>query len=247
METLDEAGQNEVDDSLASWRQGDFVLGEHWFLFRTDAKRPLTSDAAIAAGMDGDVVEVEVCGFVIITQTCDIVRRCGGRPFVEVCPLVKVDDTTFHEVEFGRRPNYAFVPGAAQQQLVADLDRVMTIEKSVVAGWVRVEGCTTDADTRRLSRALARKRARMAFPDDFVAAASKLTSRLSSKHDKDSDEGRALRSLREIRVQASPSWDADRIELMFFFIRNEDDPTIEQQDSSSRTRAVTSMRGSNSF
>ncbi len=49
--------------------------------------------------------------------------------------------------------------------------------------------------------------------------------RLQAKHTKSSDEGAALRALREIRVQASPSWNASDIELMFWFIRNEDEPT----------------------
>ena len=105
----------------------------------------------------------------------------------------------------------------------------MTVEKAVVASWNRVAGCRGDDEARRLSLALARKRARVAFPDDFVAFASDLVSRMSSKHDKQSDEGRALRSLREIRVRAAPSWDADEVELMFWFIRNEDEPQFEKQ------------------
>jgi hypothetical protein len=228
--TLDDEGRKQVDEELYTWRQGDFVLGEQWFLFRTDTERPLTSDGAAAADQHIETVEVEVHGFVIVTQTCDLVRRCGERPFVEVCPLVEVDEATLREVERGRRPNYAFIPGAADRRLVADLDRVMTIEKSVVAGWHRVEGCRTDADVRRLSGALARKRARVAFPDDFVPFASRLIKRLSSKHDRESDEGRALRSLLEIRVHASPSWTAESVELTFLFIQNEDDPTFKQQD-----------------
>lgn len=94
------------------------------------------------------------------TQTCDLVRRCADRPFVEVSPLVEVDDRVLREVERGRRPNYGFIPGVAPRRLVADLDRVMTVEKAVVAAWARVEGSRTDDDARRLSLALARKRAR---------------------------------------------------------------------------------------
>ncbi len=52
-------------------------------------------------------------------------------------------------------------------------------------------------------------------------------SRMSSKHDKQSDEGRALRALREIRVRAEPSWDADEVKLAFWFIRDADDATFE--------------------
>ena len=77
-----------------------------------------------------------------------------------------------------------------------------------------------------MSLALARKRARFAFPDEFVRFVAKLQRRMSGKHDKDSDEGRALRALREIRVRAAPAWDAQEVDLVFWFIRNEDDPTF---------------------
>ena len=142
-------------------------------------------------------------------------------PYVEVSPLVEVDEGTLREIARGRRPNYALVPTVADERFVADLDRVMTVEKSVVAGWDRVAGCESDEDRRRLSGALARKRARPAFPDDFVAMVSQLMNRMSSKHDKESDEGRALRALREIRVRAAPSWDDDPVEITLLFIRDE--------------------------
>lgn len=229
MEVLDDDGRQQVDQQLEDWRQGDCVVGEQWFLFRTDVARPLTDGGAAAAEEGVENAEAEALGFAVITQTCDLVRRCEVRPFAEVCPLVEVDETVLREAERGRRPNYAFIPGVADQQLVADLDRVMTVEKSVVAGWERVPGCLDDDDTRRLSLALARKRARTAFPDDFVAFASPLMKRMSSKHDKESNEGRALRALREIRVRAAPFWDADEVGLMFWFIRNEDEPTFENQ------------------
>jgi hypothetical protein len=52
------------------------------------------------------------------------------------------------------------------------------------------------------------------------------THRMSQKYDKGSDERRALRALREIRTRAAPSWDAHTVHLMFWFIRNKDQPTF---------------------
>lgn len=227
MEPLDSDGCASVDAALLTWRQGDCVVGEQWFVFRTDLERPLTSDGAAAAAEGVDTAESEVFGFMVLTQTCDLVRKSSERPFVEVCPLVEVDEAQHREIERSRRPNYAFFPALADRRLVGDLDRVMTIEKAVVAGWDRVAGWQTDAEARRLALALARKRARVAFPDDFVEFATPLMSRMSSKHDKQSDEGRALRALREIRVRAEPSWDADEVRLAFWFIRDADDATFE--------------------
>jgi hypothetical protein len=219
--------QQKIDATLQEWCQGDCVLGEQWFAHRFNAQYPLTDASIDALDGDNNLVESEVVGFAVVTQTCDIVRSCVFRPFLEVVPLVEVNKQKLQEIQRGRRPQYAFIPSLAAKCLVADLDRVMTIEKAVVIEWQRVPGCTTDEERRMLGQALARKRSRFAFPDDFTAFAKKLQSRLQEKHDKESVEGEALRALREIRVRASPSWNDPVIELMFWFIRHEDEPTFK--------------------
>lgn len=216
-----------IDEALATWRQGDCVLGEHWFTHRLDRACPVTHAGRLAAEEGGDLAEEPVHGFVVVTQTCDIVRSCAERPFVEVCPLVEVDEDRLHEIRRGRRPAYAFVPSLSERGLVADLDRVMTLEKPVVARWHRTPGWSTDAEVRAFAQALARKRSRFAFPGDFTELAKKLHKRLTDKHEKNTDEGRGLRALSEIRVVASPSWDAERIDLFFWFVRREDDADFE--------------------
>jgi hypothetical protein len=187
----------------------------------------LTDISRDALSNDSDLVESEVMGFAVVTQTCDIVRACKSRPFIEVVPLVTVDERNLHDIQRGRRPQYAFIPALAEKYLVADLDRVMTLEKAVAIQWERILGCSTDGERRAIGLALARKRIRFAFPDDFTQFSRKLQSRLQEKHDKSSDEGDTLRALREIRVRASPSWNDSEIELMFWFIRNEDEPTFK--------------------
>jgi hypothetical protein len=121
------------------------------------------------------------------------------------------------------------VPTLASQRLVADLDRVMTVEKAIVAAWARTPGWATDAESRAFATALARKRARFAFPGDFVHLTSGLTKRLSDKHDRASIEGAALRALREIRVYAEPAWDAPRVSVMFWFVRDGEDIDFQGQ------------------
>lgn len=109
---------------------------------------------------------------------------------------------------------------------MADLDRVMTVAKPLVASWTRTPGWSNDADGRAFAQSLARKRVRFAFPDDFTAFVKKLQGRMTEKHDKATDEGRGLRALREIRVRASPSWDAIEVDLVFWFIRDAGDATF---------------------
>lgn len=92
MEPLDAHGCARVDHALKDWRQGDCVVGERWLVFRTDLERPLTPDGAAAAAEGADTAESEVFGLMVLTQTCDLVRKSSERPFVEVCPLVEVDE-----------------------------------------------------------------------------------------------------------------------------------------------------------
>jgi hypothetical protein len=208
-----------VDGALAAWRQGDCVLGEHWIAHRLDPSLPVTEAGTAAAATETDLAETQVLGLVVATQTCDVVRSCLERPFIEVCPLVEVPDADLQQIERGRRPRYGYVSQLADRRLVADLDRTMTVEKPVVAKWERTAGWSTDAQARAFAASLARKRVRFAFPDDFTALAATLQSRLTEKHDKQSDEGSALRTLREIRVHAAPSWDDQRVTLTFWFVR----------------------------
>ena len=194
-----------------------------------DGNAALTDEAA-EGGEGTNLIQSSTDGFIVLTQTCDIVRSCVTRPFIEVAPIVEVDEGVAHEVERGHRPNYAAIPALRAKLLVADLDRVMTVEKSIVATWTRTPGCATDDEARAFAQALARKRVRFAFPDDFNRRVKRLHRRFDDKHDKMSEEGRALRALREIRVTGSPSWDnAGGTELFFWFVRNDRDVNFEGQ------------------
>jgi hypothetical protein len=72
--------QQQVDAALKEWSQGDCVLGEQWFVHRFNAQCPLTDISRDALSDDSDLVESEVLGFAVVTQTCDIVRSCASRP-----------------------------------------------------------------------------------------------------------------------------------------------------------------------
>ena len=214
-----------IEQSLSEWRQGDVTLEANWFTHVADPSKALTAESGQAEGTL-EAITSEVEGLVVLTQSCDIVRSCIERPFLEISPLVKVAPSTLHEIKRGQRPSYAFIPTLEKDYLVADLDRVMTLEKSIVASWKRIQGCSSDEESRSFAQALARKRARFAFPDDFVEFVSKLQERIKEKHNRQSEEGKALRNLREIRVSAIPSWKAAQVNLFFLFIRSEDEPTF---------------------
>ena len=230
---LSEEDERTIDQALQVWRQGDVSLdADLAFLHFADLSRPHSPASiqvveelahareAIEAGPTPVLDTVR--GVVILSQTCDVVRGCRNRPFVEVAPLIEVPEPWVEEIRRLRRPAFAYVPTTVGERLVADLDRTMTVEKAIVAGWTRIPGCETDDDLRDFARALARKRSRFAFPDDFVAAARNLQAHLTDKHNRQTDEGAHLRALREIRVRAAPSWDDGEVQLSWWFIKDTD-------------------------
>ena len=230
---LSEEDERTIDQVLQAWRQGDVSLDVGLeFLHFADLScphSPASVQVAEELAHDREAIEAgstpvldAVCGVVMLSQTCDVVRGCRNRPFVEVAPLLEVPGRWVEEIRRLKRPAFAYVPATVGERLVADLDRTMTVEKAIVAGWTRISGWETDDDLRDFARALARKRSRFAFPDDFVAAARSLQERLTDKHNRQTDEGAHLRALREIRVRAAPSWDDGEVRLNWWFIKDAD-------------------------
>lgn len=202
---------DDIDAVLSGWRQGDFALGGPDFLYRG----AIGDDAA---DVIGEPIEETIEGIVVLTQTCDLVRSHRERPFVEVSPLASVAPDVARQARLGRRPAMATLDVLDGRDLIVDLDRVMTLEKRLLARLHRQPGPRDANEAVRFAAALARKRQRFAFPDDFVAQARGLVTRVQGKHEKASAEGRGLRALREIRVTALPGWRAERVELFFWFI-----------------------------
>ena len=232
------AAADTIDDELRHWRQGDVSLDAGLeFLHLADLSCPHSPASVEVVGVSGGetrmagiaTVAEEVEGVVVLTQTCDIVRSCQNRPFVEIAPLVRLDNATVEQVRRLKRPAFAYVSSMAAEGLVADLDRVMTVEKAVVANWRRTSGWDTDAENRAFARAITRKRSRFAFPDDFVLAADRFRRRMMEKHNRRTVEGSHLRALREIRVRAEPSWSDDAVGLTIWFIKD-GDPEGENPD-----------------
>jgi hypothetical protein len=161
---------------------------------------------------------------VVLTQTCDIVSPKLERSYVEVCPLVELTAQMFTHVDGGTTTRYAIVPEVAGESLAADLDRVMTVKKSLVAEWNREQGCATDDDRIKFAQTLARKRNRFAFPTDFSDGMRKFRDHIFGKHGKLlSEAGKAYRELDEIRVRADPpNWNENEIELTFLFVISPD-------------------------
>lgn len=227
---LTDKARREINQATAAWRQGDVTLGEDSIaVYLANLARPhsdLSMEAAERLRNEGltpgqrpvPVVDDKVRGLVMLSQTCDIVRDCLERQHVVLAPLVKVESDELEDVALLRRPRFIFVPATAGDRLVADLDLHVSVEKAVLAGWERTPGLESDGEMQAFSKALVRNATRFPFPDDFVSAAAKLRDRVFSKHNRDSEEGRLLRKLDEIRLRAYPSWDGAEVRLHWVFL-----------------------------
>ncbi len=152
--------QAEIEAALSKWRQGDFVLMDCGFLAAIESN----GAEGVEAGIDK-----AVNGLAVVSQTCDIVRLQSDRPFVNMCPLVERNQHVARDVARGRKPNLFEIEGAPEN-LFADISRMMSIKKEILANWPRRDGFMSDQGRKRFGAALERKFGRFAFPDAFDLA-----------------------------------------------------------------------------
>lgn len=225
-----DADIDRIDAALRNWQQGDLVPGTALpFAFYSLATAPLSFAAQQTAAEPGDnlmLVETTEAGFVLLTQTCDVVRSCRDRPFVDLAPLMAATPELIEECRRLKRVSPAYHPVAAVRGMVVDLDRSMTIEKAVISECACERGLATTTEMLAFQEALKAKWARFAFPDDFVAASSKLTSRIKDKAGRKSAEGQHLDAIDEIRVAAAPDWEAAGVALTFWLVKRGDPPSV---------------------
>lgn len=204
-----------VNKRTAQLRQGDVIkVGAMAWLASGSA--PLTSHSAEAGGSDMTCVVAEADRLVVVSQTCDILRDCSQRPFVLLAPVVTLDEPAAGEARRGYRPRFIPLPGL-EDHAFADLDLVISAEKSAFLDVEMMRGLPDDAAQRRFGIAAGRVFSRQAFPNDLVISLRGLVARVRQKHAKESPEGRALAILEEIRITGSPSWDAQAVDVFITF------------------------------
>ncbi len=201
------------NEPLKRWRQGDFTLDAGNFLY-----------ANIAEGgnlFDAEEISDGIVGLVVISQTCDIVRRTGGRYFVAVCPLIKVPEKRLPDARKGRLP-YLTDVGNVDEDVFADLRRIMSVHKDLLQTWKRCPGFRDDTTRHRFATALERKFGQFAFPDDFDQAIKEFRKRVWSRHSRpESEVGRVYRSLAQIRFSAEPDWTAEKRKIRVVAVMEE--------------------------
>jgi hypothetical protein len=202
---------------LRAWRQGDFALGVGPFIYGDLPENPW------GPGLEAYFDEEDTPGFVVVSQTCDIVSDPAKNPWVVVCPLVKVDSARTSEIERGGVPRLAIVENAPEGH-VAELARHLTISKSLLVTWQRRQGFTDPAQALEFARSLERCFGRFAFPDAFNSSIAPLLKKLKDGYGKQNAKmGRVARSLAELRVRPSAAWQSGEVHVRFFlFLKPED-------------------------
>ena len=213
-----------TDAAMKLWRQGDvFEQGETAWIALRD--QPLTSTTADLGTTGAGVTWARDAYVVVVSQTCDIVRACweppedgGGRPFVQVCPVVTLDGDNQTRAAKGWTPRYAHLPGLAPNAF-ADLDRCVTLEKTVLAAASgQQDGCGSDEAREKFAHAVAEFFGRYAFPNGMEKATQVIRKRFRDKHGGNGLESTLMRSVGEVRVKPITEWDAQTLEVKLVFL-----------------------------
>ena len=220
---------DDIQDRLAEWQQGDFTLecGELLFLdLPEDENDPYEP-----------VFDEDVSGCVVISQTCDIVREIGILPNVTVCPLIKINTQRKSDIEKGQAPRYGLIDDVPDG-VVADFSRAMSVSKNLLVTWERRRGCSDEKHGIEFARSLERFFGRFAFPDAFNDSLQSLRKAIYSKHEKNSDLGAALRSIRELRAYPHANWNNEESVPVTFFVILENDADREVKDRNAIMKAI---------
>lgn len=176
-----------------------------------DASAPLSLESlevARASEVTSGLIVVPhaVDQVVLITQTCDLQETTAEECFCLVTPVRLVERRIAHEAWRGRRPALAGLPWADDQS-VADLARITTIERSVLLGAPSLGRPRTPRERLQFAEAVSRYLTRPALPDAINTVLSPLVRRIGEKHDRNSAEGRCANRVSEMRVEAAPDLD----------------------------------------
>ncbi|MDT9598554.1 hypothetical protein [Sphingosinicella rhizophila] len=210
------ANEGDALPILSDWRQGDFTLDADLEIpvLARDKKRSLF------AGATGE-------GMILVSQSCDILRGEGDRPFVQVSPLLSVSESDLNAISRRRKPQFATFPALEARGLVVDLDIVASAEKIVVASWTRHDGCADDYERQDFAAALARHKQRFAFSDDFNREIQPLRKWIQKRAKQSGVNGEMIRAIEHVRVKC-PDWAAASLDLEFICVLNRE-PTITER------------------
>lgn len=185
---------DEEFQALGCWRQGDFTLQ------RTHVPLILETDDE---GLD--IGTIETCGWVVITQTCDIVNYGKRKEYVSICPIVVAPPEVVKEVRAGVTPAFGKLDLAVAEDHVVDFGLTATVHKRALILLERRDGFQNDAARSIFQQSLERRFGRFAFPDWLSNGPLKqLRKRAREAHKSSGANGDIYKAIDEFRVRGNP-------------------------------------------
>jgi hypothetical protein len=140
-------------------------------------------------------------GFVVVTQTCDLVR-VGSSLQVASAERLTPDEIA----KFGARKSPRYF--CLEDDLFADFDFLITVQCDSIARFALTD--LSLSDERAFRQAVARKFGRIAAPTHVVESLRSFRKYFIDKSKKpDSAPGRMLGRIGEIRIAVEPDWSED--------------------------------------
>lgn len=185
---------DEEFQALGCWRQGDFTLQ------RTHVPLILETDDE---GLD--IGTIETCGWVVITQTCDIVNYGKRKEYVSICPIIVAPPEVVKEVRAGVTPAFGKLDLAVAEDHVVDFGLTATVHKRALILLERRDGFQNDAARSIFQQSLERRFGRFAFPDWLSNGPLKqLRKRAREAHKSSGANGDIYKAIDEFRVRGNP-------------------------------------------
>ena len=218
-------------DILKKWKQGDFTYDCKEFVFMSKSANHQKNFKFLTC-KDSE-------GFVVISQTCDIVRDPSDIPLVSVCPLIEVNATTYSNLKKGKAPKLGFLQNLGENKAV-DFSRTMSVTKELLMTWVHHTGCKSDTQSMLFARAIENVYGRFAYPDCFVASLRNFRNSIFDKHPKNNKKGEILQSISEIRVIPHAPWGNKKsIPITFLVILDNENERVILDRSEIKTEILT--------
>ncbi|OLP52610.1 hypothetical protein BJF92_14420 [Rhizobium rhizosphaerae] len=198
--------------ALGRWRQGDFTLQRNHIplIFETDDE-----------GLD--VGTIETCGWIVITQTCDIVNYGKRKEYVSICPIVVVPPDVLKEVHAGVTPAYGKLDLAVADDHVVDFGMTATVHKRALLLLERRDGFSDDAARSVFQQSLERRYGRFAFPDWLSnGPLRQLRKRAREAHKSSGANGNIYKAIDEFRVRGNPDLESKGSVIGFLAVVNRD-------------------------
>ena len=166
---------------------------------------------------------------VLLTQTCDLQRTNFESPFCQIAPVIGAEDAFVREVSRGRRPGFVWLPWFRNGEMVGDLSRITTLERSVLVETVELGRPRNDLEATHFAESVSRHFTRVALPNSVSEVLRPFLQKMKEKYDRNSPEGECIGKIASLRIEGTPSLSSAKPDLrVLVVLEAEYLPTLEK-------------------